>query len=72
VHDLIRLALSLAMAARGSLLPGVTTAHIIERMIDGYEQAFAPEAEGQTFDSVNETPKIVRMLMREAAGKSCI
>lgn len=50
VHDLIRLALSLAMAARGSDLPGITTAHIIERMIDGYEQGFAPEAEGQTPD----------------------
>jgi uncharacterized protein (DUF2252 family) len=70
VHDLIRLALSLAMAARGSDLPGVTTAHIIERMIDGYEQAFAPEAEGQTHDSVDETPKMVRMLMREASARS--
>jgi uncharacterized protein (DUF2252 family) len=70
VHDLIRLALSLAMAARGSDLPGITTAHIIERMIDGYEQAFAPEAEGQTHDSANAMPKIVRVLMREAAGRS--
>lgn len=39
-HDLIRLGLSLACAARGSDLPGVVTARMIEQMIDGYEQAF--------------------------------
>src|SRR6202041_2862827 len=32
VHDLVRLGLSLAMAARGSDLPGVTTARMIEEM----------------------------------------
>jgi uncharacterized protein (DUF2252 family) len=67
VHDLIRLALSLAMAARSSDLPGVTTAHIIERMVEGYEQAFAPvKDEGAEV----EVPKTVRLLMREAAGRS--
>jgi len=70
VQDLIRLALSLAMAARGSDLPGVTTANIIERMINGYEQAFAEEAEEETHDPLDEMPKIVRVLMREAAGRS--
>src|SRR5271167_3615034 len=38
-HDLIRLALSLATAARGSDLPGVTTAKILEQMIMGYERS---------------------------------
>ena len=38
-HDLIRLGLSLATAARGSDLPGTTTAHIIEHMLTGYEKA---------------------------------
>src|ERR1044072_2115479 len=38
-HDLIRLALSLASAARGSDLPGVTTAQMVEEMVDGYETA---------------------------------
>jgi uncharacterized protein (DUF2252 family) len=38
-HDLIRLALSLAMAARGSDLPGVTTAIMMEQMMQGYEAA---------------------------------
>src|SRR6195952_1610334 len=41
-HDLVRLGLSLAMAARGSDLPGVTTAHMLERMLLGYENALNP------------------------------
>jgi uncharacterized protein (DUF2252 family) len=36
-HDLIRLALSLASAARGSALPGVATAQMLEHMMEGYE-----------------------------------
>ena len=40
-HDLIRLALSLASAARGSDLPGVATARIIEQLMVGYETALA-------------------------------
>jgi uncharacterized protein (DUF2252 family) len=39
VHDLIRLALSLATASRGSDLPGVTTARILEQVIEGYQAA---------------------------------
>jgi uncharacterized protein (DUF2252 family) len=35
-HDLLRLGLSLAMAARSSDLPGVTTALMLEEMIIGY------------------------------------
>jgi uncharacterized protein (DUF2252 family) len=35
-HDLLRLGLSLAMAARSSDLPGVTTALLLEKMIVGY------------------------------------
>ena len=70
VHDLIRLALSLAMAARGSDLPGVTTARLIERMVGGYVEAFAPEAGDAAQDAPGDMPKIVRSLMREAAGRS--
>jgi uncharacterized protein (DUF2252 family) len=40
-HDLIRLGLSLAMAARSSDLPGVTTARMIEQMIEGYGRALS-------------------------------
>src|SRR3954471_21657043 len=45
-HDLIRLALSLASAARGSDLPGVTTARLIEHLMLGYESALAGEFDG--------------------------
>jgi uncharacterized protein (DUF2252 family) len=40
-HDLVRLAHSLATAARGSDLPGVTVVKMMEQMIDGYESALA-------------------------------
>jgi uncharacterized protein (DUF2252 family) len=39
-YDLARLGLSLAMASRGSSLPGVTTAHMTEHLVAGYEAAF--------------------------------
>jgi uncharacterized protein (DUF2252 family) len=48
-HDLIRLGLSLASAARGSDLPGVTTARIIEHLVAGYEAALAGD-----FDQAGE------------------
>lgn len=67
-HDLIRLALSLAMAARGSDLPGITTAHIIERMIAGYELAFDSAEAGS--EAKEEMPKMAKILIREAAGRS--
>jgi uncharacterized protein (DUF2252 family) len=44
-HDLIRLGLSLATAARGSDLPGVTTALMMEQMVLGYQSALVS---GQT------------------------
>jgi uncharacterized protein (DUF2252 family) len=70
-HDLIRLGLSLAMAARGSDLPGVTTARMLERMIEGYQSAFAAEAHAESVASNgDDMPKTVRLVMREAAGRS--
>jgi uncharacterized protein (DUF2252 family) len=48
-HDLVRLALSLATAARGSDLPGVTVVKMMEQMIEGYEQALTtPKAAMKT------------------------
>lgn len=38
-HDVIRLALSLATAARGSDLPGLVTVHMVEEMVRGYQDA---------------------------------
>jgi uncharacterized protein (DUF2252 family) len=69
-HDIIRLGLSMAMAARGSDLPGVTTAQMMERIIEGYEAAFALEAQHETTDANSDMPKTVRLLMRAAAGRS--
>jgi uncharacterized protein (DUF2252 family) len=48
-HDLIRLGLSLASAARGSNLPGVATARILEHLMVGYEASMdgAFDAEGE-------------------------
>jgi uncharacterized protein (DUF2252 family) len=63
-HDLIRLALSLASAARGSDLPGVTTARMMEQLMDGYEQSFAGDngkAEEET-----EWPEVVQAVMKTA------
>ncbi|WP_420139463.1 DUF2252 family protein [Sphingomonas sp.] len=64
-HDLIRLGLSLATAARGSDLPGVTTARMVEEMVDGYEQALADRAPGEAA----EEPAVVRTVKRLALGR---
>lgn len=63
-HDLIRLGLSLACAARGSDLPGVTTARMIEQIMDGYEQAFIDREEGA--DKPAAKPEAVKIAMRDA------
>ena len=46
-HDLIRLGLSLATAARGSDLPGVVTMRMMEAMIDGYTAALHDPTGGE-------------------------
>jgi uncharacterized protein (DUF2252 family) len=66
-HDLIRLALSLATAARGSDLPGVTTAHMMEHLIDGYSAALAPARAGATSAA---RPEAVRLVMRRAMART--
>lgn len=45
-HDLIRLGLSLATAARGSDLPGVVTALMLEQLVSGYVHGLDPAREG--------------------------
>lgn len=58
-HDLIRLGLSLATAIRGSDLPGVTTALMLEQMIEGYE--------GELVRKRTPTPtKAVRRVLKRA------
>ena len=63
-HDLIRLALSLATAARGSDLPGVTTAHMLEHMMEGYEEALAKPAAGKSTKSKVAAP--IRIVLKQA------
>ncbi|MGO4326696.1 DUF2252 family protein [Cupriavidus sp. 2TAF22] len=66
-HDLIRLALSLATAARGSDLPGVITARMLESLVVGYESAFDnPDAAAGL---VSRRPAAVRTVMRLALGR---
>ncbi|NTX26991.1 DUF2252 domain-containing protein [Burkholderia pyrrocinia] len=65
VHDLIRLGLSLATAARGSDLSGVIVATMIEQMMEGYERAFDNHAcEGAV--AAIENPESIRLVMRQA------
>ena len=64
-HDIIRLALSLATASRGSDLPGVTTAHILEQVIDGYKAALRQDA-----DAIDDAPKSIQLVMRKSVARS--
>src|SRR6202047_1048457 len=66
VHDLIRLSLSLAMAARGSDLPGVTTARMLEEIMLGYEEALTEKDP----DLRRRRPKCVQLVMRQAVGRT--
>jgi uncharacterized protein (DUF2252 family) len=66
-HDLIRLGLSLASAARGSDLPGVTTAKMLEQMMDGYEKAFEPDFHEET---AVEQPLSIRNVTKQASAAS--
>ncbi len=66
-HDLIRLGLSLASAARGSDLPGVTTARMIEQIMEGYEKAF--ELDFQEESDIAE-PETVRLVSKRASAAS--
>ena len=65
-HDLIRLGLSLTSAARGSDLPGVTTARMLEQLVDGYVQAFLPRSKAQAA----EQPPVVATTLRDARRRS--
>ena len=69
-HDLVRLALSLAMAARSSDLPGVVTAYMMERMVEGYEAAFANPKEDEAAGAGVPVPRLVKLTLKEAAGRS--
>src|SRR5882757_9399642 len=62
-HDLVRLGLSLATAARSSDLPGVTTARMMEEMMIGYSNALQ---EGHGSSSTDRDIKSVHHIMKQA------
>jgi uncharacterized protein (DUF2252 family) len=67
-HDLIRLALSLASAARGSDLPGATTAHMLEHMMAGYQGALKGSRAQNKLDS--DRPEAIKVVMRRATART--
>ena len=64
-HDVVRLSLSLAMAARSSDLPGVTTALMIEQVIQGYRQALLGRSAKVKEGDIGP----VRLVMRQALNR---
>jgi uncharacterized protein (DUF2252 family) len=67
-HDLIRLALSLSSAARGSDLPGVTTAHMLEEMMVGYQRGLkGPKSQNQI---ESDKPESIKVVMRQAIART--
>ncbi len=66
-HDLLRLALSLAMAARSSDLPGVTTARITEDLVAGYERAFEGEVPSE---EIADLPEPIGLIMKRAVKRT--
>jgi uncharacterized protein (DUF2252 family) len=60
-HDLIRLGLSLASAARGSDLPGITTAKILEELIAGYQSGLSGNFKSDKDKS--HRPKAIQLLL---------
>jgi len=65
-HDLVRLALSLSMAARGSDLPGVVTARMVEQIADGYESAFGVHEDVHE----NVRPDAVQVALKSAQQRT--
>ena len=66
-HDLIRLGLSLASAARGSNLPGVTTARILEQLMVGYQTALAGDFDAQGEKALR--PDAIRGLLEQSVRR---
>jgi len=63
-HDLIRLALSLATAIRGSDLPGVTTALVLEEMVEGYVEAL--QSRGKHHRQFGKPPKAINLILERS------
>jgi uncharacterized protein (DUF2252 family) len=59
--------MSLASAARGSDLPGVTTARILEELMAGYEAALAEASKSPTDRS--HRPKAIQLLLAQSVRR---
>jgi uncharacterized protein (DUF2252 family) len=59
-HDLLRLGLSLAMAARSSDLPGVTTALMLEELIVGYLSGLGGRLSGMGSNDLGPITRVMR------------
>lgn len=68
-HDVVRLALSLAMAVRASALPGAATAHVVESLARGYEVVLEAAASEREF-ILDKPPPQVMSVLREAKARS--
>jgi uncharacterized protein (DUF2252 family) len=68
-HDVVRLALSMAMAVRASALPGAVTARVIERIARGYEIVLESKASQRGF-ALEKPPAQVLSVLREARARS--
>ena len=66
-HDLVRLGLSLASAARGSGLSGVTTARILEEVVAGYQAALSTNFEADKEKS--HRPKSIQALLAQSTRR---
>lgn len=69
-HDLVRLALSLASAARGNDLPGVTTAHMMEHMMEGYRRALLRPTAKTADDAKGDDLRPIRRALRTAEQRT--
>ncbi len=67
VHDILRLGLSLATAARGSDLPGLVTVRLIENLMEGYRSAFLPPSEQGIKIPL---PAPIKVVMKRSAARS--
>jgi uncharacterized protein (DUF2252 family) len=63
-HDLVRLGLSLATAARSSDLPGITTAMVLEQMVDGYQTGLSNRS--NEYKDFERIPKPIRAVLKQA------
>lgn len=69
-HDIIRLALSLAMAARSSDLPGVATALMMERLVEGYAASLTKHHDGATRRKIGTVPAAIAPVLAMAGRRS--